>query len=150
MMTKFFEYDEALNIVAIYDSKKQNTIELPIAYAKYSNILDAVKAYKITLIKEKFDKAYRNYISKYPEVEVASFKDKATEAAKVIKDPDTTLEDTPYLSALTDYDKDKRNALAKIIDKKIKEVATLEKYASEKRDEIKACNTLEELERVVI
>ena len=110
--------------------------------------LEEVKEAKLAELKAHCDAKFKDYLSKYPEVEVDSFKVKAAEANLVAKDLNTDLLDTPYLSELTGYDKETRNAWALATLAKIKEAAQLELFGATKRTEIKACTTVEEVNAV--
>ena len=110
--------------------------------------LNELKIEKLDDLKAYIDERYQSYITKYPEVEVQSFKDKAQEAALIEKDANTPLEDTPYLPALASNDIDARNALADAISAKVNEVAQLEALGSNLRDRINSATTVDELEAI--
>ena len=146
----FVQYDkETLEILYTIDKEEEGAIEIPNEYLVSSNVLDCLKEFKIQKAKEHMDELYRRYLKKYPEVERQSFKDKAREAALVMKNKasniDTPLEDTPYLSALTANDVTARDALAEAIDAKIKEYAALEAQGYALRDTIKNATKVNEL-----
>ena len=92
-----------------------------------------------------YPESYSGYLEEMGCIEIESFKDKANETALVIADNNVALTSTPYLSKLTNNDIEARNNLAFAVDLKIQEMAQIEAYAVLKRDEIKACTTIEEL-----
>ncbi len=113
--------------------------------------LEELKEIKISQLNRKANEQYRAYLSKYPEIEIDSFKEKAKETALVMLDNNVALEQTPYLSGLTGNTSiEARNTLAFAVNAKVQETAQLEAYAVSKRDEIKVCTTIEELEAVEI
>ncbi|EAI8859761.1 hypothetical protein [Campylobacter fetus] len=113
--------------------------------------LEEAKAIAINTLNEKIDAAYKNYLAQYPEIEQASFTQKATEAFKVVKDNTLDLSETPYLTMLTGGEnKELRNALATAISEKVKFITGLETFAVSKRDEIKAAKSIEAVEKIDI
>jgi hypothetical protein len=148
-MERFVKYNPStFEVEGIYQNEIDNSIKLPIDYARYNNIIDALKAFKLDEIKKCIDVKYKKYLAKYPEVEVKSFQDKAKEALLVKKDSNTALEDTPYLSALANNDIDARNALADAVNTKVIEAAQLEANGVKLRDTIKNATTIEELQNI--
>ncbi|BAF69595.1 hypothetical protein [Nitratiruptor sp. SB155-2] len=144
-MERYAKYDpQTMEIEGLYEREVENSVLMPISFAK-GNIVEAVRAWKLSKAKKAIDAKYKAYIEKYPEVEVASFKDKAKEAALVKKDPNTPLEDTPYLTALAGGSIDARNALADAVNAKVLEAAQLEAEGVALRDKIKNATTLDEL-----
>jgi len=138
-------YDENYNIVMTKTKPFDNAIEIPFRFLKSKNIIECMKLYLIEKIKNKVNQKYKTYLEKYPEVEIASFKDKAKEAMLIKKGPNIPLEDTPYLSALANNNLKVRNQLAEAVLAKINEAAQLEAYGVQMRDKIKNSQTLEEL-----
>ncbi|KGT36604.1 hypothetical protein KU70_04560 [Campylobacter fetus] len=113
--------------------------------------LEEAKAIAINTLNEKIDAAYKNYLAQYPEIEQASFTQKATEAFRVVKDNTLDLSETPYLTMLTGGEnKELRNALATAISEKVKFITGLETFAVSKRDEIKAAKSIEAVEKIDI
>lgn len=110
---------------------------------------DELKAEKLNNLKIKTDKLYQEYLLKYPDVEVASFQNKASESALVMSDNNIALSLTPYLSALTGNTTiENRNALAFAVNAKVIEMVLLESNAVTLRDAIKKATTMEELETI--
>ena len=145
-MERYVKYDEnTMEILGVYEKEVKNSILMPIKFINSNNILEVVKNWKLQQLKEKINQKYKAYIEKYPEVEIASFKDKAKEAMLIKKDPNIPLEDTPYLSALANNNLEIRNQLAKAVLAKINEAAQLEAYGVQMREKIKNSQTLEEL-----
>ena len=113
--------------------------------------LEELKELKITELNNKVNVQYKAYLSKYPDIEIESFKEKAKETALVIADNNIALTQTPYLTKLTQNTSiEARNSLAFAVDTKIQETAQLESYAVSTRDLIKACETVEELEAILM
>lgn len=113
--------------------------------------LEEAKSLAIKTLNEKVDDTYKNYLVQYPEIEQTSFTQKATEAFKVVKDSTLDLSETPYLTMLTGGEsKELRNALATAVTEKVKFVTSLETFAVSKRDEIKAANSIEAVEKIDI
>lgn len=107
--------------------------------------LEELKHYKINELNMSINRAYQQYLEKYPEVEVRSFEQKARESFLVKSDTNTALELTPFLCALVGYDKTKRNTLAEQVYEKVIHNAKLEAWGVITRDAIKAANSIEEL-----
>ena len=113
--------------------------------------LEELKSQKIAELNNKVNEQYMTYLSKYPEIEIESFKDKAKETALVMADNNIALSQTPYLTKLTGNTTiEARNSLAFAIDVKIQETAQIESYAVSTRDLIKACETAEEIEAILV
>ncbi|TWO22630.1 hypothetical protein YZ82_01560 [Campylobacter hyointestinalis] len=111
--------------------------------------LEEAKSIAINTLNEKIDAIYTNYLTQYPEIEQASFTQKATEAFKVAKDSTLDLSETPYLTMLTGGEnKELRNALATAVNEKVKFITNLEIFAVSKRDEIKAAKSIEVVEKI--
>ena len=140
-------------IQAVSDKKREGSVEIEPKYLVSNNIIECLQYKGIQLLKDKCDGLYKKYVDKYPEIEVRSFNDKAKEATLYVKNKlanvDTPLEDTPYLSALTENDITQRNALAEAVYAKIQEYAGIEKYGIATRDKIKAATTIEELQELI-
>ncbi|QKG29723.1 hypothetical protein [Campylobacter sp. RM16187] len=83
--------------------------------------LKELKKLRISELNANINAVYKAYLSKYPEVEIRSFDEKAHEAFKVSKDGETPLEDTPILSALTQNNKEARNLLASQVLEKVQD-----------------------------
>lgn len=108
------------------------------------------KQEKLESLNAHVNEQFKSYLAKYPEVEVQSFTQKAQESALVLSDENTPLTLTPYLSALTNNDLTARKELANAVQAKVLENAQIEAFAVKTRDAIKACTTVEELEKVVL
>jgi hypothetical protein len=118
-------------------------------YFKFgANVLETFKKLKLKEVKECIDNKYKEYLAKYPEVEVDSFQNKAKEALLVKKDSNTALEDTPYLSALANNTMDARNALADAVNNKIVEAAQLESNGVALRDSVLNATTIEDVKNI--
>jgi len=104
---------------------------------------------KLKALNDFVNAQFTAYLSKYPEVEIESFKTKAAEANLVMADENTPLVATPYLSALTQNVLSARNQLAQDVYAKVVENASLEAFAVGTRDAIKACETQEALDAIV-
>ena len=112
--------------------------------------LEEVRAEKLAELKDFADTQYTNYLNKYSKVEQESFKNKAEETAAVLDNPNIPMSQTPYLQKLVGGSVAGRAQLVAEIDAKLSEVTQMETYAKNKRAEINACSTVEELEAVVI
>ena len=121
--------------------------------AKTSSVdtLEGIKLRAIESLNNNVDKIYKEYLTQYPELEQDSFSQKATEAFKVIKNTSLDLSETPYLAMLTGGESiELRNALATAVNEKVKFVTSLETFAVSKRDEIKAADSIEAVEKIDI
>lgn len=112
--------------------------------------LEELKKLKIGDLNENINRAYKEYLSRYPEVEIRSFEQKAKEAFLAMADNETPLEKTPLLVALVGQDKTKRNLLASQVFEKVKENATLEAWGVITRDAIKAAESEQALNAISI
>ena len=109
--------------------------------------LGELKKQKISLLKKKYDKAFREYLSTYSEIEIQSFKDKAKEAKAYMINNNAP---TPYIDAMVGGDGQKKVELINGIYRKIKHLASLEGKMLATRDAIKACKTKDELDAIGI
>ena len=147
-----YEYNTTsknINLVSDWETKKAERIEA----IRLANLptFEELKELKILELNSKVNEQYSAYLSKYPEIEIESFKEKARETALVIADNSIALSQTPYLTKLTGNTTiEARNSLAFAIDMKIQETAQIESYAVSTRDLIKACETEEELEVIIV
>lgn len=125
-------------------------IEIGMIYKNgvFTKTFEQEKQEKIEALNAYVNEKFTAYLAKYPEVEVQSFTKKATEASMVLADNATIMTLTPYLAALTNNDFTARNILAKNISDKVLENAQLEAFAVAIRDAIKACTTVEDLEKI--
>lgn len=112
--------------------------------------LNTWKTVYIKVFNEVANKAYKEYLSNYPELEQSTFSQKANEAFRVMANQDLELTDTPFLSSLVKNDKEKRNQLARDVQNKVLYITTLESFCVEKRDAIKACNSIEEIKNITL
>ena len=152
-----YEYDEinnSFNLILNWEAikaERQAQAEAEIEAQRIASLpsLEDAIALKIKSLNEKVNEQYKAYLSKYPEIEIESFKNKANESALVIADNNIALSQTPYLTKLTGNTTiEARNSLAFAVDVKIQETAQLESYAVTKREEIKACKNIEDLELI--
>ena len=112
--------------------------------------LDGWKTAYIKAFNEYANLAYQKYLSKYPELEQSSFSQKANEAFKVKTNENTPLNETPFLTFLAGENLEARNALAQAVITKVAYITKFESFCVEKRDAIKACNSLEEIRDITI
>lgn len=149
----FVVVNENNQILHITNKKLENSIEIEDKYLISNNIIECLQYKAIMKLKDRINEMYKKYVQKYPEIEVRSFNDKAREATLYMKNKqnnvDTSLEDTPYLSALVNNDINKRDALAEAIYAKVQEYAGIEKYGIEMRDKIKSFTTIEDLQKII-
>lgn len=154
-----YEYDEVnntFNLVTNWEVIKSERIaqlEAEIEAQRIASLptLEKLKELKIVELNNKVNAQHKAYLSKYPEIEIESFKEKARETALVIADNNIPLSQTPYLAKLIGNTTiEARNSLAFAIDVKIQETAQVESYAVNTRDLIKACETAEELEAIIL
>ena len=152
-----FKVQEALVYKHINDTlggfsvleRDMNESEIIYNFGKILNI-DEWKEHYIKAFNQHANDAYFNYLQKYPELEQSTFTQKANEAFKVIANENIDLTDTPFLSSLVKNDKEKRNQLARDVQNKVLYITTLESFCVEKRDAIKACNSIEELKNITL
>ena len=72
------------------------------------------------------------------------------EAFKVNTNENTPLNETPFLTFLAGENLEARNALAQAVIAKVAYITKFESFCVEKRDAIKACNSLEEIRDITI
>lgn len=112
----------------------------------YLASLPSLEDLKIDLIKklhQSYDDKFQRYLDGYPKAEQKSFMTKAQEASAYMAD--NTIS-TPYIAGLVKGDDEKRIKLIHVIWEKVKMSALNEGDLIGKRDAMKACETIEELE----
>ena len=122
----------------------------PITSSEKVSFLNIIKQKRIEMLNKNVDAAYKQYLSQYPELEQASFTQKAQEAFRVVRNEDIDLSETPYLSSLTNDDKNLRNELAKAVNEKVKFITNLEAWTVKVRDSIKGAETADDVEKIDI
>lgn len=98
-------------------------------------------------LNKKADEEYQAYLSKYPEVEKATFPKKEAEATAYGLD-NTAL--TPYLDRLTNNDVAAKEVLVVAILAKVQELAISEQKTVATRDAVNSCVSIAELEQITI
>ncbi len=109
--------------------------------------LDEAKVEKIKKLHEKYQREYDEYLSQYPKREVESFATKQSEAIAYRLD---NTAPTSTIDAMCFGDETKRVELINAILEKIDYLASQEGLMLSKRDMIKACTTIEDVESVEI
>ena len=120
--------------------------------AQFGSLLD-LQGWKKEYIKafnEYANKAYTNYLSKYPDLEQSTFSQKANEAFKVKLDENTPLNETPFLSFLAGESLEARNALAQAIIAKVAYITKFESFCVKKREERERAGSRELLTHIII
>jgi hypothetical protein len=102
---------------------------------------------KIQELHNKYQAEYDAYLAQYPKREIESFPTKQAEAVAWRID---NTSPTPTIDAMVNNDTDARLALLQGVLAKIDYLAQQEGIMLAKRDAIKACTTLEELEAIEI
>lgn len=105
------------------------------------------QAEALVALNRKADEEYQVYLSKYPEVEKATFPKKEAEATAYGLDNTTP---TPYLLRLTKGDIVARDTMVAAILGKVQELADNEQTVVDTRNAIKACATIEDLALIAI
>lgn len=150
--TEYIPYTAKIDS-AVYNYIVSNDLDI-LAYVEPivpTLTLEQLKSQKISELNAQMNMQYKEYLSKYPEIEIESFKEKARETALVIADNSIPLSQTPYLTKLTQNTTiEERNSLAFAIDVKIQETAQIESYSANVRDLIKSCETVEEIEAIIL
>lgn len=110
-------------------------------------LIERLRASLIKKIHTEYDVAFEEYYTLYPKGEIESFSTKQEEARAWKADNNAS---TPFIDALTGNDAVKKVELLSAIWSKIEYLAQLESSVVHKRDAIKACETLEELEALEV
>lgn len=146
MRPNYANIDAEGNVQNIFYSTIKPMGPIPIKDAPF----EAQRMAKLYDLKIYIDQKTSEYKSKYPNIEVESFKEKASEAVKVVKvDYDLPLTETPTLSELTGWTTiASRNALADSVYEKFSESLATEATGVQLRDAIKAATTQAELDSI--
>ena len=112
--------------------------------------LDEWKREYIEAFNQSANEVYAEYLRKYPDLEQNTFSQKANEAFKVKTNENTPLNETPFLTFLAGENLEARNALAQAVIAKVAYITKFESFCVEKRDAIKACNSIEEIRDIII
>ena len=109
--------------------------------------LDELKLSKIASLHAKYQAEYDKYLAQYPTREVATFPTKQAEATAYRLDPNAP---TPTIDAIVGNDPVKRVEFIQSVIAKLDYLAMQEGEMVAKRDAIKACTTIEEVNAVEI
>ena len=109
--------------------------------------LEELKTQKIQALQKAFDDDFNRYLSQYPKAEVESFSSKAEEAKAYMLDNTAA---TPYILAMVGGDETLRVAMINSVWNKVQYRARAEGQMIDKRDIIKNCTTVEELDAIEI
>ena len=127
---------------------KSNWEELKAAQIEANKpTLEELKTQKIQALQKAFDDDFNRYLSQYPKAEVESFSSKAEEAKAYMLDNTVA---TPYISAMVGGDETLRVAMINSVWNKVQYRARAEGQMIDKRDMIKNCTTVEELDAIEI
>jgi hypothetical protein len=118
-----------------------------IAEAFKDTSIDTLKLDKIQQLHNKYQAEYDAYLAQYPKREVATFATKQAEATAYTID---NTAPTPSIDAMVGGDATLKAELITAIMAKVAYLASQEGQMIAKRDAIKACETIEELEGIEI
>lgn len=142
---RYVTFDKEGNITGIYSAPREGAIKLPLKYTRYSNVIDALKAYKEQLVKDTVQSLVDQIKGKYAQFEVESFLDQREEWRRWVADKNAP---TPYVDALAAARGISKEELMKRIEKKVTALATLQGKQQALIDKIEAATTIEELEAI--
>ena len=142
---RYVTFDKEGNITGMYSAPREGAVKIPLKYTKYSNVIDALKAYKEQLVKDTVQSLVDKIKSKYAQFEVESFLDQREEWRRWISDPNAP---TPYVDALAAARGISKEELMKRIGRKVTALATLQGKQQALIDKIEAATTIEELEMI--
>jgi len=142
---RYVTFDKEGNITGIYSAPREGAIKIPLKYTRYSNIIDALKAYKEQLVKDTVQSLVDQIKGKYAQFEVESFLDQREEWRRWVADSNAP---TPYVDALAAARGISKEELMKRIGKKVTALATLQGKQQALIDKIEAATTIEELEAI--
>ena len=109
------------------------------------DLVDSLTPQMIERLHEEYDMFFENYLSKYPKGERESF---PTKQAEAIAWRNNNNAPTPTITAMACGDSTKRQSLIDGILAKVDYIALQEGNMIFKREQIKACTTIEELEEL--
>ena len=139
-----YEYDgTTFNLIDGWEQIKVDRIEAE----RVANLptFEEAKQLAIDELHDEYQKHYDDYLSQYPAREIATFTTKQNEAMAWNLDNTTP---TPTIDAMVQDDSTKRAELLYAVLAKVNFLAVQEGQMVAKRDVIKACTTMEELEAI--
>jgi len=139
-----YEYNgTTFNLISGWETIKATRIE----EARIANLptFEELQESMINTLHKAYDENFNAYLSQYPKGEQESFKDKAYEA-KAYQADNTVA--TPYISGMVGGDEALRVEMLTAVWNKVQYSSMMEGQMIAKRDAIKACTTIEELEAI--
>lgn len=141
-----YEYDgTTFNLIENWETIKADRLEA----RRIANLptFEELQTQMIATLHKNYDAQFDAYLAQYPKGEQTSFEDKASEAKAY--HADNTV-DTPIISAMVGGDETLRVEMLEAVWVKLIGIAQMEGQMVAKRDAIKACTTVEELEAIEI